>query len=205
MDITDNILNIIILGIVGGSVPGPILAAVFTEVLRMGFFRSMLIILRGLIAESIVAAFILTIISLINPPQYVFYTISFAGAAFLIYLAWKISRIKRITSEEKIFFTFSKIFTLTLLNGPFWVFWITICVPMAFELKRFIFWGPLLFLLCFEIGWLASTAVWAFLFSRFRQILIKPKFVPAVFTIMALILLYFGIRMFVGSIRFFVP
>ena len=43
MTAINDIAGAFLFGVVGGSVPGPILTSVFTEVLRMGFGRSFLL------------------------------------------------------------------------------------------------------------------------------------------------------------------
>ena len=189
-------------GLVGGSVPGPFLTCVFTEILHVGFTKSLRVILWGLIAESCVIGLLLLIAYIIDPPKGVFYAISFAGAFFLFYLAWGVSRIKKMGAEGRTFITMKKIFVVSFLNGPLYLFWATIGIPMAFELKG-VPYGIVSFFLVFIVGWLLATTVWAFLFSRFRKVLTQPHFIPRVFTAMALVLCFFAIRMIVQGVRFF--
>lgn len=196
------ILSVFILGLIGGANPGPILTSSFTESIRVGFIKSLNVILMALISETIVAGFILTLFFSIQIPQIVFYIISLAGAVVLIWLATQVWKIRKIDSGNKIF-TFKKIFILTVFNGPFWIFWITIAVPQAFLLQKKIFAGQILFLLLFELGWLFATVGLVFLFSRFRVFLTKSNFITIVFKIMALILLFFALKLTLESITFF--
>jgi len=197
------LISIFVLGLIGGSVPGPILASAFTESVRRGFGKSLIVIFRAFLAELIVVVFILTIFFSFNVPQSFFYLISFAGAIVLIYLALQVWKIERIGDKEGELFSFGKIFTLTVLNGSFWIFWITICVPQAFLLKERVPQGHLLFLLLFELGWISATVLWTFIFSRFRSFLTKEKVVPVVFKIFSLILLYFAINLLIEGFKFF--
>jgi len=203
MDILLQILSIFVLGLIGGSVPGPILAAAFTEALRRGFLKSLRVIFMAMIAETIVAIFVLVVFFSINLPQIIFYLISFLGAGVLVWLALQVWKIKELGGEGDIF-SFWKIFLLTIFNGGFWIFWITICVPQAFLLREKIIGGHILFLIFFELGWLVSTLFWTFLFSRFRSFLAKKNFVPIVFKFFALILLFFAIRLIVESVMFLI-
>ena len=100
MELLMQIFSIVLLGFIGGSVPGPILAAAFTESIRRGFPQSLIVIFRAFIAESIVAIFILTLFLSFNIPQFVFYIISFAGAVMLFYLAVQVWKINKIGEEE---------------------------------------------------------------------------------------------------------
>jgi len=201
MGILLQLLSIFVLGLIGGASPGPILTASFTEALRKGFIKSLSVIFAAMIAESIIAVFILTLFFSINIPEIVFYIISLIGAVVLIWLASQVWKIKELGGEGEVF-SFKKIFLLTIFNGPFWIFWITICVPQAFLLKEKITGGHILFLIFFELGWLFATIFLTFLFSRFRPLLIKNKFIAIVFKIFALILLLFAIRLTIGSILF---
>ena len=204
MELLMQIFSIILLGFIGGSVPGPILAATFTESIRKGFAKSLIVIFRALVAESIVAIFVLTIFFSFDIPQSVFYIISFVGAFVLFYLAYQVWKIKKISEEEGEIFSFWKIFVLTIFNSSFWIFWITICVPLAFSLKEKIPQGHILFLLLFELGWIISTVSWTFIFSRFRSFLIKDNIIPAVFKSFSLILLYFAINSLINSLKYLI-
>lgn len=66
MDLIRQITEIFILGIIGASVPGPVLTAVFTEVINGGFAKSVKVVLRALVSEIIVAGLILLIVFSIN-------------------------------------------------------------------------------------------------------------------------------------------
>src|SRR3989339_541166 len=101
-------------------------------------------------------------------------------------------------------FTLAKIFMLTILNGGFWIFWLTVCVPRAFSLDELIFGGRFIFLLVFELGWLLMTAGLGYIFSRFRPILLKQNLVATVFKIFATLLVLFALRSVYDSIIFII-
>jgi threonine/homoserine/homoserine lactone efflux protein len=202
MELLIQLFSIAMLGFIGGSVPGPILTAAFTESIRRGFIKSLLIIFRALIAELIVVIIILTVFSIFSVPQVVFYIISLAGAVVLSYLALQVWKINKIGEGEGEIFSFWKIFTMTILNGSFLIFWITVCVPQAFLLQKQIPQGYIVFLLVFELGWIFATVLWTFIFSRFRSLLTKEKVIPIVFKIFSLILVYFAINLLVESFKF---
>ncbi len=111
---------------------------------------------------------------------------------------------KKIDSGEKVNFRFWKISTMILANGVLWTFWITICIPKAIFLGNQLFLGEYFFLGLVEIGWLLSTTLLAFIFSRFRKLLSKPKMIPIIFKIFALTFFYFAIDMTYKSIIFFI-
>jgi threonine/homoserine/homoserine lactone efflux protein len=203
MEIFARISEIFILGLIGGSVPGPILTAVFTEVLSKGFKKSLMTVAKALIAESLLAVLVLLIFFAWDIPTEYFYMISFGGALVLFWLAYQVWGIEKIANDKKEIFTFPKLFLLTILNGGFWIFWITICVPRAFELNNLITGGHVFFLIAFELGWLTSTVGLGFIFSRFRALLLKKKLVSTVFKVFALLLAFFGLKSIWGSVFYF--
>ena len=203
MDLLFQFTSIIILGLIGGAVPGAILTSAFTETVRNGFIPSLRIILYAFVSEIIVASSILLLFFSTRIPEGVFYGISFIGAIVLVWIAIQIWSINKLSDKGKLF-DFKKIFLLTVFNGPLWIFWSTICIPQAYVLSQKIKGGQFIFLLLFELGWLSSTVLLTFLFSRFRSVLVKEGIVSKVFKTFALILIFFAVRLLLSSIIFFV-
>ncbi|MBI5542067.1 MAG: hypothetical protein HY951_18570 [Bacteroidia bacterium] len=198
-----DIISAFILGLIGGLIPGPVLAATFTEILQSGFLRSIRIILWALLVETIVALISMLLLSSFHLPEYVFRIISIIGAGILIWISFSIWKIKKIDSGEKAFFSIWKISTMILANGMLWTYWITICVPRAIILQEKIFMGDYLFLALVQIGWLLSTIAVALIFSQFRKILSNPKVIPVIFKIFAMVFIYFAVETTIKTILFF--
>ncbi len=195
------ILTPVGLGIVGGSIPGPILTSVFTEVLAGGFKKSLRIIFIAMLTESVLAFGIFAVIFNLNIPAEFFYLLSLAGSAVLVWLASQVWRIKKIENNQKSIFTLNKIILITVFNGPLWIFWLTVGVPQAFLLTEKYTFGYLIFLFFFQLGWLLANLFWAFVFARFRPLLTKEKFVPYVFKFFALLLIVFAIKATYSSLN----
>jgi threonine/homoserine/homoserine lactone efflux protein len=203
MVIALQLFSIFVLGLIGGATPGPILTSIFTDILRKGFINSLEIIFQALASEIIVASTILILFFYLNIPQSVFHIISFVGAGILIWLATLVWKIKKLDDKGKIF-SFKKIFLLTVFNGQLWIFWISICVPLAYNLSQKIIGGQFIFLLFFELGWLVATTAMAYVFSYFRKLITKGEFVQILFKIFALILIFFAIKLIVENIAFII-
>jgi len=203
MNLFGQIIEVFILGLISGALPGPILTSVFTEVLRNDLKKGISVTLKALVAESIVAFLVLAFFSVVNIPQTYFYIVLLGGAVVLFWLARQVWNIEKIDNGKKEIFSFSKLFLLTLLNGLFWLFWITIFVPLAFQMSQSIYGGQFLFLLIFEIGWLLMVAALAFIFSRFRPLLLKKNLISLAFKIFALLLVFFGLKEIWQSVVFF--
>ena len=199
----NELLTAFILGLIGGMIPGPVLTAIFTEILQTNFIKSFRIIFIALLVETIVALTSLIVLSSLNLSESIFRGISFIGAGILIWIATSIWKIKKIDSDEKLYFGFWKISAMILANGVLWTFWVTICVPKAIFLGEKLIFGDYLFLILVEIGWFITTTLVAFLFSRFRSILSKPKVIPIIFKIFSLTFIYFAFEMIYQSITYF--
>ena len=200
----NDLISAFILGLIGGVIPGPVLAATFTEILQSNFLKSFRIILWAMLTESSVALVSLLVLSSFNLPEAVFRGISFIGAGVLIWIATQIWKVQKLYTGEKVDFSLAKISAMILANGVLWTFWITVCVPRAILLGEKISFGQFLFLILVEIGWLFSTVFVAFIFSRFRDLLSRPKVVPVIFKFFALVFIYFALDMVYKSIIFFV-
>lgn len=199
MDMMSIIIETFLLGLVGGAVPGPMMASVFAEVLGRGFAQSLRVVFRALAAETIVALVVLMFFSSLHLPESVFHIISLLGAGVLVWLSWQVWHIAAVPDEGGEVFPFRKILLLTVLNGGFWIFWITIAVPRAFSLDAVVPFGSFLFLLVFESGWLAAMIGLALIFSRFRDLLHRKGLVSLTYKILALLLVLFALRSFVDG------
>jgi threonine/homoserine/homoserine lactone efflux protein len=200
---TQQILTALILGLIGGVIPGPVLAATFTEILQSGFLKSLRIVFWAMLTESFVALVSLVIFSSLGLPKSFFYALSFIGAGILVWIAVQLWKIKNLLLEEKVHFGVGKIAIMILANGVLWTYWITVCIPKAIALGGQIQYGEFLFLLLVEIGWLISTVLVAFAFSWFRGILSNPRVVPFLFKFFSVVFVYFALNMLYTSINFF--
>jgi threonine/homoserine/homoserine lactone efflux protein len=204
MIILAQIISAFAVGFIGGAVPGPILTSAMAESLRGGFKKSLRVVFWAMLSESAIATFILTILSLFSVPQGIFYAISFIGALILVWFATRIWKTKTIDHGEGAVFTFKKVFLLMAFNGLFWLYWLTVCVPQAFSMRQSLAFGQILFLVVFEAGWLVSTAAVIFVFSRFRPFLIKKNMIVPTFKVLALLFVFFAIKISLESISFFI-
>ena len=93
---------------------------------------------------------------------------------------------------------------MILSNGVLWTYWITICIPKAILLGETFHLGEFLFMGLVQLGWLISTLVVAYLFSRFRKALSRPRVIPVLFKLFALAFAYFAIDMIYKSILYFI-
>jgi len=194
----------LILGIIGGAIPGPILTSVFTEVLNAGFFKSLKVVFKAFAIESMVVLLMMLILASLKIPEIYFHIISFGGVVVLLWIAWQIWRIDQFNKGGTELFTLSKIILLTVFNGGFWLFWITVSIPMAFELNNHISGGQYLFLLVFEVGWLVATVGLAFVFSKFRPLLERKNLVSTTFKFFSVALILMAVKSVAENVKYLV-
>ena len=193
----------VILGLIGGVIPGPVITAVFTEILQSGFSKSLRIILIAMVTETLVALISLLLFSALGLPESFFRGLSLGGAVILIWIATTIWRVRSLDSGKTVQFNIWKIILMILSNGVLWTYWITICIPKAILLNDQIALGAYLFMGLVQLGWLVSTLLMAFIFSRFRKLLSRPRIIPFIFKLFALAFVYFAADMAIKSILFF--
>ena len=194
----------LMLGLIGGVIPGPVITAVFTEILQSGYLKSLRIIMIALVTETVVALICLLILGSLGFNEAFFRGLSFAGAVILIWIAISIWKVRTLDSGEKVQFGLWKVIIMILSNGVLWTYWITICIPKAMLLGEGLHLGEYLFMALVQLGWLISTLMVAFLFSRFRKVLSRPQVIPVLFKIFALAFAYFAIDMIYKSIQYFI-
>jgi threonine/homoserine/homoserine lactone efflux protein len=193
----------VLLGLIGGVIPGPVITAVFTEILQSGFSKSLRIIMIALVAETAVAILSLFLFSALGLPESFFHGLSLLGAVILIGIARSIWKVQSLDTGKTVHFSIWKIILMILSNGVLWTYWITICIPKAILLNDQITLGAYLFMGLVQLGWLVSTLLVAIIFSRFRKVLSRPKIIPILFKIFALAFVYFAIDMVLKGIIYF--
>jgi threonine/homoserine/homoserine lactone efflux protein len=194
----------LMLGLIGGVIPGPVITAVFTEILQSGYLKSFRIIFIALVTETVVALISLTILGSLNFNEAFFRGLSLAGAGILLWIAISLWKVKTLDDGEKVHFGLWKVVVMILSNGVLWTYWITICIPKAILLGEKLHLGEYFFMGLVQLGWLISTMVMAFLFSRFRRALSRPRVIPVLFKLFALAFAYFAADMIIKSVQFFI-
>lgn len=194
----------LMLGLIGGVIPGPVITSIFTEILQSGYLKSLRIVLIALVTETLVALGSLLILGSLDFNEAFFRGLSLAGAAILIWIAISIWKVRSLDSGEKVQFGLWKVVVMILSNGVLWTYWITICIPKAILLGDQLHLGEYLFMGLVQLGWLISTLVVAFIFSRFRRALSRPRVIPFLFKLFALAFVYFAIDMVIKSIQYFI-
>src|SRR3989344_5840950 len=111
------LLTALLLGLVGGIVPGPVITATFTEILQSGFLKSLRIVLWAMLTETLVALITLVLLESLGLSQSFFQVLSIFGAGILIWIATQLWKVRNLDTEQKVHFGLGKISAMILANG----------------------------------------------------------------------------------------
>ena len=147
------IITAITLGLVGGLTPGPILMIALSEILsspEKGLERGWMYILVAAGTEFLVGLFLIFSASWLEIPEAVFHILSFIGVALLAYIATLIYKTRKFNySKQQKKVGIKHVVLLMIFNGPMWLFWLSVCLPAAFDLGSVIHNGEYLFIVVF--------------------------------------------------------
>jgi threonine/homoserine/homoserine lactone efflux protein len=202
--ISEYVFIAIILGFTGGLIPGPIIILAFSEIIKSpknGLVNGAKYIVFAGLTEFLIGFFLVATSSLIIIPVVILHIITIIGILMLFYIGYQVYRIRKIeynSTAKKIGIV--HIVVLMLLNGPLWLFWISVCVPAALKLGDLINFGEYLFIIIFEISMMFGLAIILFGFNSFRNLLTKEKIIGRIFSILSAALFFIALRILYSEI-----
>lgn len=189
------LFEVLFLGFVCGLIPGPVVSAVFAETIRNGWLAARRIVAWAAAGELLMSVACVALFTAMDPHSLVFTVLSALGSLILLRLAWDLWKVESI-KESSTLFTNRRVFTVAILNGMAWIFWLTVCVPQAVELGRLLRGGQWLFIALFELGWVCSTLSLCGLFVAFsRRWLQSKEQLHRAYRVVALLFVGFAVRM----------
>ena len=114
----------------------------------------------------------------------------------------KLWKVKHIQIETSNILTLKKISYLILTNGVLWVYWISVCIPLALQLEKNILGGSFLFLFLVEISWFISTLVATYLFSKTKSLIYDTKKQLRIVRVFSVVYIYFAVMFFYTSFKY---
>lgn len=124
----------------------------------------------------------------------------------LLYIAYSIYKINSIEYSEKSpekNIQIKHIIAIMIFNGPMWIFWLSVCLPTAFQLAEKIQYGEYLFLLVFEIFMILWLSIMLLTFHFFRKIFLNKWLVKKIFFVLAFAIFCIAARSFFAEIQYF--
>ena len=192
--LTLRIFEVLSLGFLCGLIPGPVVSAVFAETLRNGWRAARRIVAWAAAGELVMSVACVAFVSAVDPHSAVFSALSIVGALILLRLAWDLWRVESIKESDTLF-TNRRVFTVAILNGMAWIFWLTVCVPQAVALGKLVRGGQWLFIALFEAGWVASTLSLCLAFAFLRRWIQKKEQLHLLYRGVALRFVVFAVRL----------
>jgi threonine/homoserine/homoserine lactone efflux protein len=195
-------LSAFVLGMVAAATPGPIIMAVFGEVLQTGIGAGLRIMFVSMATEIAIALAVIGFVTIAGFPLAVYHAISIVGAGVLAWFAWMLWR-RRDADAAGMHLGPRHVVLLMVTNGILWTFWVTVCVPLAMALREHVAFGQYLFLAGFELGYLVMALALVSVFSYCRIILDRPSIARGIFRVVGLVFVFYACRMGYDGISYF--
>jgi threonine/homoserine/homoserine lactone efflux protein len=131
-DVSEFLLLGVVLGLVQGISPGPLVTLVISETLKFGKREGSKVAVSPLISDSTVAVLALVVLSNLAQNALIIGVISLLGAGYLIYLAWDNLKVKtsilEAGSAKK--GALKRALVTNFLNPHVYVFWFSVGGPI---------------------------------------------------------------------------
>lgn len=193
-----------IFGVVGGVIPGTVLTMILVSTLHRGFWAGFKVFGWAVFSEMVIVAALLFGAVQLSLSIRDFAFVGLFGGAILIYFAWRVFKLRSVKVEDSpVLFTPSKIFLLSITNAPLYVFWITICFPLIWQLGEewMLTAAAGSFFILFQIGWGLATGLMLWFFAFSRKVLTNEHVMHKVYIGVAVLLAGFGLRLLVQSVN----
>ena len=204
----DIIITAIILWLIWWVTPWPVILIAFSEMLKSPkkwLKRGILFLFIAAITEFFIALFLILSFSFLQIPEFIFHIISLVWVLVLLYIAYQVYKVRKIEySEDTKQVKAWHIFTLMMLNGPMWVFWLSVCLPEAFKLWNILPYWEFIFLIIFEISMMIWLGLILFSFYWFRKAFTNEKIVGKIFLILSLLLFGIAVKILYTEIIYFI-
>lgn len=191
-----NLLDLFLIGVIGGLTPGPITALLLGETFKSGYKKGLQIPLAMLFSNLIVAPFSIVILFLGSEINFFLSIVRYIGAGILIFLGcceWKNSgKLELAVSSNP----FKRALMMDMLNPHPYIFWFTILAPaIVLKLKSEGLFAGILCWIIFVTGLVGTKIIIVFLAHRLRPLLNTDR-LKIILKILAVCLMFFGLKIF---------
>ncbi len=184
----------LILGVIDGVVPGPILTMLIGNLLKGGFRIGLVSYFWASFIDVAKAAVVVLAILSLQIPKEIFYWWSIGGGFLLFYFAygtWKISKVL----DRGMAFSVKKILVAYLTSPIGYLTWPLIYIPLMLQSGAQVRFGEFYFFGLIEFGWMIGTAAILLMMLFFRRFIKNEKIMHHVFQGLAVLLFIFGIKL----------
>ena len=192
----------LLLGLSAGLAPGPLLALVLAQTLRYGPREGCKIALTPLVTDAPIILVTLALAAKLAETRLLLGIVSFAGGAFVLYLAWETLRPARqeMALEAEDPRSWLKGIVTNLLSPHPWLFWLTVGAATLAKALAQSWVVAVAFLFGFYLLLVGSKVLVALLAGRSRALLDGQTY-RVVMRVLAVSLLVFGLLLFREGLR----
>ncbi len=192
----------IILGLVAGLSPGPMLALVIAETLKFGKKEGFKVAVSPLITDSTIVMLTLLVLSTLAEHDLVIGLISIFGACYLINiglenLRTKASRFEVVIKRKE---AFKRAIITNLLNPHTYLFWLSVGSPIILETLKTDALVTISFLLGFYAFLMGSMTFVALVVDRSKSF-IKSKYYSCIVRLLGIILIFFALTILIEGLK----
>jgi len=199
----ESLFSGIVLGLVAGMSPGPMLALVIAETLKFGKEEGFKVAVSPLITDSTIVLLTLLALSTLAEYDLVIGLISMFGACYLIHiglenLRTKTSRFEEVVVERKE--ALKRAIITNLLNPHTYLFWLSVGSPIILETLKIDASATVSFLLGFYTFLMGSMTFVALVVDRSKSF-VKSKYYSYVVRFLGIILIFFALTVLMEGLR----
>lgn len=197
-----SLLSGIVLGLVAGMSPGPVLALVIAETLKLEKREGFKVAVSPLISDSIILLLTSLGLSVFVEQSWIIGVISVFGACYLIYLGIENLRVR--TSRFEVALAkknaFRKAIITNLLNPNAYIFWLTVGSPLVLETLKADASLGVLFLMAFFTFLMGSMVLVALVVDRSKAF-VQSKYYSYVVRVLGLVLILFALTILIDGLE----
>jgi threonine/homoserine/homoserine lactone efflux protein len=198
----ESLFSGIILGLVAGLSPGPMLSLVIAEALKFGKDEGFKVAVSPLITDSTIILLTLLALSTLAEHDLVIGLISIFGACYLIYLGLENFRTKTsrlgvaVVRKE----AFRRALITNFLNPHTYLFWLSVGSPIILETLKTDASATIFFLMGFYALLIGSMAFVALVVDRSKSFL-KSKYYSYAVRLLGIVLIFFALTVLIEGLK----
>jgi threonine/homoserine/homoserine lactone efflux protein len=202
VDAFESLFSGIILGLVAGLSPSPMLALVIAETLKFGKEEGFKVAVSPLITDSTIILITSFALSTLAEHDLVIGLISMFGACYLVYiglenLRTKTSRFEVVIERKE---AFKRAIITNLLNPHTYLFWLSVGSPIILETLKIDASATVSFLLGFYTFLMGSMTFIALVVDRSKSF-VKSKYYSYVVRSLGIILILFALTILIEGLK----
>lgn len=199
------ILQTLLLGLIWGITPWPVIL-LFTAKLfsgeRFGMYAWFGYALLTWLIEFLIGLFVVSTANMFQIPVFVFSILGIFGGVFLFYLAFALHRSTNYRENSSPILNTKYIIVYMLFNGPLRLFRITVCLPVAMQLKWYLTYGQFVFVGIFEFAMVVGLSSIIWLLYIGRKFFLQKWHQNLICKVLSFVLLWLWVKLIVDWMLF---